>query len=798
MKTPPGAHSATVPVAGSKADASGSVSANEDFGYELPPGEDPENRLLSPFAKHLVDDQKHFWMMPRKFQVKDLKWAAPAAGMMAAVVASDSWIEKQVPSRFVYHSQEVSNYAVYSLVGLGASSFLWGRMQGDDHLAETGMLSAEAAVNSTAVSYLFKSAFERQRPGQGSQHGTFLGGGSSFPSEHAAVAWSIASVWAHEYPSALSQTFAYGLASAVTLTRVTGRQHFASDVLVGSALGWYFGRRAYRAHHDTNLGGAPWGNPLDDSLTETSHSPRNMGSPYVPIDSWVYPSFDRLIVLGYVTDAYLGLRPWTRMECTRLLQEAEERRNNLEAGDGDKIFSALAGEFHDEARRLEGESSSAASLDSIYLRTTSISGVPLRDGYHFGQTIINDQGRPFAAGFNAISGVTAHAQAGPMSFSLQGEYQHAPGAGSDPLSVLQATAAADGTLPLANATTAINRFQLLTATASLTFNGIQFSFGRQSLWLGPGESGPFLYSSNAAPMTMLRIDSVSPYEVPLLSRFLGPVRSEFFLGRLSGQTWEYSPQLFGPNLSSQPFVHGTKFSFHPTPNLEFGMGFTAQFGGTGNPFTWANFLRTFYSHRAGIARNPAKRLSEFDLAYRVPGLRNWMQVYLDSMVIDEYSPIGSTRPAINPGVYFPRLPKLHNLEVRLEGVTTDLNIPARYAPGAFYWDTRYRSGYTNDGNLIGNWSGRSGRGEQGWITYHFSPRSDLQLAYRQNSVDRSFLNGGWLQDLALRANAMLTKGFSFSSSLQYESWHFPLLLPAAQSNLTASFQLNFCPNHIKK
>jgi hypothetical protein len=739
-------------------------------------------------------------MIPRRLHTKDLKWIAPAAGMMAAVVASDSWIEKQVPSRFVNRSQTASNYAVYSLVGLGASSFFLGRMQRNDRLAETGMLTAQAAINSTALTYFLKSTFQRQRPDQGTQHGTFFAGGSSFPSEHAAVAWSVASVWAHEYPGALSQTFAYGLASAVTLTRVTGRQHFASDVLIGSALGWYFGRQAYRGHHDSELGGAPWGNPLDDVFAETSHSPRNMGSPYVPIDSWVYPAFDRLIALGYVTDAYLGLRPLTRLECARLMQEADEQGDNLGTGGpaGDRMFSALAAEFQDETRRLDGEHSTVVSLDSVYLRTTSISGVPLRDGYHFGQTIINDDGRPYAEGFNAISGITAHAQAGPLSFSLQGEYQHAPAVASDPPPVLLATAAADSTLPLGNARAEINRFQLLAGTVAVTFNGVQLSFGRDSLWLGPGDSGPFLFSNNAAPMTMLRIDSVSPYEVPLLSRLMGPVRSEFFLGRLSGQTWEYSPQLFGPQLSSQPFVHGTKFSFHPTSNLEFGMGFTAQFGGTGNPFTWGNFARTFYSHRVGIARNPAKRLSECDVTYRVPGLRNWMQIYGDFMVIDEYSPIGSTRPAINPGIYFPRLPRLHNLDVRLEGVTTDLNIPARYSPGAFYWDTRYRSGYTNDGNLIGSWIGRSGRGEQAWVTYHFSPRSDVQLAYRQNSVDGSFLKGGRLQDVALRANAMLGDSTGLSASVQYESWHFPLLLPVQQSNFTASFQLTFWPKRIKR
>jgi hypothetical protein len=806
VKTMPNPISPTIADATRNADHAGGspgngLSSSEGFGYQLSPGEDPENRLLSPFAKHLVDDQKEFWTLPGRLHRKDLEWAAPAVGLMAAVVASDSWIEKQVPSRIVDRSQKASNDAVYSLAGLAASSYLLGRIQGDDHLAETGLLSAEAAINSSAVAYLFKSALQRQRPYQGTQHGTFLAGGSSFPSEHAAVAWSIASVWAHEYPGTLSQALAYGLASAVTITRVTGKQHFASDVLVGSALGWYFARQAYRAHHDSDLGGAAWGSLGDDGPPgETSHHPANMGSPYVPIESWVYAAFERLIALGYVPDAYLGIRPWTRLECARLLQEAEEQRSHPASGDaeGDKTFSALEGEFHDEERRLDGEPGTAASVDSVYVRTTSISGTPLRDGYHFGQTIINDYGRPYAEGFSAISGITTHAQTGPLSFSLQGEYQHAPGVASDPWPVLQATAYADRTLPLPNASPEISRLRLLAGAVSVTLGGVHLSLGRESLWLGVGESGPFLFSNNAEPMNMLRIDSDSPYEVPLLSRLLGPVRSEFFLGRLSGQTWEYSPQLFGPNLSSQPFLHGTKISFHPSANLEFGMGFTAQFGGTGNPFTWGNFLRTFYSHRAGIARNPAKRLSEFDLTYRIPGLRNWMQVYADSMVIDEYSPLGSTRPAINPGLYFPRLPKLHNVEVRLEGVTTDLNIPARYSPGAFFGDTRYRSGYTNNGNLIGSWVGRSGRGQQEWMTYHFSPRSDIQLAFRQNNVDQSFLQGGRLQDIALRANTRLAEGISFSASGQYESWHFPLLSPSAKSNLTASFQLTFWPRQIKK
>jgi hypothetical protein len=364
--------------------------------------------------------------------------------------------------------------------------------------------------------------------------------------------------------------------------------------------------------------------------------------------------------------------------------------------------------------------------------------------------------------------------------------------------VLNATSTIDGTRPLQNGRGQIDRFRLLTGTIGLTLNNLRFSFGQQSLWLGPGESGPFLFSDNAEPVTTLRIAPTSPYKVPLLSRFAGPVQSEFFLARLSGQRWEYSPVLYGPDLRSQPFIHGTKLSFHPTPNLEIGAGFTAQFAGDGNPFTWRNFLRTFYSHKVGIGKNPGKRLSQFDFRYRIPGLRNWLQVYVDSMVIDEYSPLGSNRPAINPGIYLPRIPKIRKLDLRLEGTTTDLNIPASYGAGAFYWDARYRSGYTNNGNLIGSWVGRRGRGEQGWLTYRFSPRSNIQFRYRHNNVDKAFLNGGRLQDFAVRADLMLTDGVSFSGFIQHENWRFPVLSPAEQSNVTASFQLTYWPKRRKK
>jgi membrane-associated phospholipid phosphatase len=761
----------------------------------LVPGTDPDNHLMIPFIDHLVQDQRSFWLAPAHFHRQDLKWIVPFAGVTAGFVQGDSWISKQIPLGEVNRSKSFSNYATYSLIGAGAGSFLLGHIKNDDQMSEAGLLSGEAAINATAISYLLKGATQRQRPYSGS--GQFFQSGDSFPSEHAAIAWSIASVMAHEYPGTLTKFLAYGLAAGVSATRVTGQQHFPSDVIIGSALGWYFGRQVYRAHHDSDLGGASWGSVLPEKSDSDTRNPENMGSSAVPLDSWMYPAIERLIALGYIKSGYLGIRPWTRLECARMLEEAKQQIEDAgdQGGEAVRTYNDLAGELSFETGRLDGAANLGASLDSVYARTTQISGTPLRDGYHFGQTIINDYGRPYAQGFNAVGGLTAHAEAGPFSMSLQGEYQHSPAVTSDPLSVLQATAGIDSTLPLANGTSQLDRFRLLDSTVAVTFHNTQISFGQQSLWLGTSQTGPFLFSDNAQPLTMLRIDSVSPYEVPLISKLLGPMRSQFFIGRLSGQNWEFSPVLYGPNLASQPFVHGTKFSFHPTDNLEFGIGFTAQFGGPGNPVTWGNFLKTFYYHngRIGQCCNPAKRLSEFDFNYRVPGLRNWLQVYADSMVIDEYSPLGSNRPAINPGVYLSHVPKIPKLDLRIEGITNDMNVPSHFGPGAFYWDERYHSGYTNNGNLIGSWIGRRGRGEQGWLTYRFSPRSNIQFGYRHNSVDKAFLQGGTLQDFTLRTDLMLTHTLGVSGFVQRETWNFPVLSPTAQSDTTASIQLTFWP-----
>src|SRR2546430_1811764 len=99
--------------------------------------------------------------------------------------------------------------------------------------------------------------------------------------------------------------------------------------------------------------------------------PENPGSSYIPIESWVYPAFDRLIALGLISDAYTGMRPWTRLQCANFVDEAEQRAEDL-GSDADQKFnddanlmSELAAEFREETRRIDGAANVGVKLDSV-------------------------------------------------------------------------------------------------------------------------------------------------------------------------------------------------------------------------------------------------------------------------------------------------------------------------------------------------------------------------------------------------------------------------------------------------
>ena len=757
--------------------------------------------LESQFINNVVRDQKALWTSPAQIRERDLSWIVPLSFTLAGVVASDTAIQSHVPPNAgqIKAADHFSTLTTGALAGTVGFTYLWGRTTHNEKLHETGLLSAEAVADAFLAGSTIKLVTGRERPLQHDGRGQFFRSGDSFPSMHAMTAFSIASVLSREYPGRTTKLLAYGAASAVSAARIRADRHFASDVVIGGALGWYLGRQVFRSRSSDPDLTADWGTFDRNVTTEGAHASVGNASAYVPLDSWVYSGFDRLSALGLLQTGFASLRPWTRMECARLVAEAGELSADFasENSEAAQTYRALTNEFRPEIVALDTGSEPEIELDSVYSGVTAIAGPPVRDGYHFAQTIRNDFGRPYSEGFNAYTGVATRGNAGPLAFYVRAEYQHVPPA--EPLSntAKSAIAAADGlSVAPAQPASGLSRLRLLDAYVSLNIHNNQLSFGKQSLWWGPGESGPMLFSDNAEPVTMLRLDRVSPFKLPSILGVFGPARTEFFVGRLSGHQFvrNQNGQIGQPGvpLPDQPFIQGQKISFRPTPNLEFGIGRTVLFAGPGIPATLGTFWHGLVSRSASNGNNdPGDRRTAFDLSYRVPHLRDWLTVYVDSFTDDEPFPLPWTRTAWSPGIYIPKLPHANKLDFRAEGM---LSNNRGLFPGFYYFNVRYRSGYTNDGQLLGNAIGRDGTGVQLWTNYWFSPANTVRFSYRAVSVDHEFLEGGTTHDFIGSVNLALQRNLSLSASAQYERWRFPLLASRPQNNFTASLQITYSPH----
>lgn len=781
----------------------------------LPANPEPNEtqNTLRGLPMQMVHDQLRLWSSPAKARFPDSTWLVPLGGMTAALLATDSDFSRHLsnsPSTQLQY-RHISDYGVYSMMGGVGGLYFLGLISHNEHQRETGFLSGEAAINSVAIAEAFKFATQRQRPFQGNGTGPFWKGGSSFPSVHSTVAWSIAGVVAHEYPGPLMKVLSYGLATTVSVARIGAKQHFPSDVLVGAALGYLVSSQIYTHHHSPDLPGAGWEVPAIHQQRPSEWQPKFMGSPYVPLDSWIYPAMDRLTALGYVDSGISDMRPWTRLECARQIVEASDRMGGDEAeqSEGARIYRDLEREFSNEVNWLGGGNNADFHLESVYMRGTEIVGKPLTDGYHFGQTIVNDFGRPEEQGFNNVSGMSGWASAGPFTVYVRGEYQHSPSAPALPLSAREAIPIEDFShsivpppfpVPPDAPTLAVNRGRLLDTYVAMNLADWQFSYGNQSIWWGPDAGGAMMLSDNADPLRMFRINRVTPFKLPSLFGLLGPMRVEFFLGQYSGYEFMFTPAgligQYGESLHPQPIVHGERFTFKPTPNFEFGMSRTTDYGGPEYPLTWHTFLRSVFSRditNPGAANKPGSRRSGLDFSYRI---RKGVTFYADAFTEhDTISPIvGPDVAAWLGGLYLPRLPKLPKMDLRVEGVYTDPPIGGNVGSGFFYYNPTWISGFQNAGHLMGHWVGREGQGVQAWTTYWLTPRNKLQFEFRHLKVSHEFVpNGGTLADASVRADIWTHSTFSLSALVQYEAWTFPVIAPNRQTDVTSSVQLTFWP-----
>jgi hypothetical protein len=433
-----------------------------------------------------------------------------------------------------------------------------------------------------------------------------------------------------------------------------------------------------------------------------------------------------------------------------------------------------------------------------------ISGTPLRDSYHLGQTIANDYGRPYENGFNDVAGFETLAEEGRFSFYFRGEYQHAPAAAGYSLPLTEELSALDSipysgynlnqaTIPT-GPIGAQNPFRIMEATLSFHWLGHEISGGKSDEWFGPAQGGALAWSNNAENIYAFKIDRVEPLHIPYVSAILGPLRYEFHYGDLKGHT--------DPN---SPYVHSEMFSFRPTENFEFAFQRTVIFGGQGHePVTLHTFLRSFFStsDTEGVEYtkfsplDPGARFSDFSATYRLPFMRKTATFYVDSFAHDDVTPISAPRrAAFRTGLYLSHFRGLPKLDLRVEAADTDCRT-SRCQLGAFYYYEGVQTqGYTNKGFLFGDPIGREDKGGNAWLTYHLSGNESIQLEYMNQKADNDFIASGTTQNQfkASVEKRFLHDSVELNAWFQYERWKAPIYLPGARNDTATAVQVTFFP-----
>jgi membrane-associated phospholipid phosphatase len=217
----------------------------------------------------------------RFFNRRDAVVAAGFAATTVAMFPLDTRIATELQdsttqaSRFLHNAARGFNtLGDPGAIAISFSAYAIGRLAHQDRLADIGLHTTESIVFASAVTGLVKGAAGRARPYLHVHRANdfrFAGGfgsnaRSSFPSGHTTAAFAAASAvteeLAHSRPGSqwVVGPVLYGAAALVGGARMYDNKHWASDVVLGAAVGTFSGWKIVVYNH------AHPGNRLDHAL----------------------------------------------------------------------------------------------------------------------------------------------------------------------------------------------------------------------------------------------------------------------------------------------------------------------------------------------------------------------------------------------------------------------------------------------------------------------------------------------------------------------------------------------------
>lgn len=221
------------------------------WGEPVTAAELPMESLTSYWEEYL-NDTRYILTAPARWERQDWLGAGLVLGAAWALYDSDEEIRRHFQKHRDSTTESVANFAenfgdVTTLLPTLALTYGYGKYIGNEVLQRASMLSIESVVISCGFTAGMKVLTHRSRPYTGEGYNQWGGLSSSlsdkhlsFPSAHSAAAFSTATVFATIYKERDWVPYvAYGLATMTALSRIHDDKHWASDVFVGSVIGWY-------------------------------------------------------------------------------------------------------------------------------------------------------------------------------------------------------------------------------------------------------------------------------------------------------------------------------------------------------------------------------------------------------------------------------------------------------------------------------------------------------------------------------------------------------------------------------
>ena len=236
------------------ANAAASNESDGTGGYPQQSHSSGRQGLVKRSVNRILEDQKELYLTP--FKPANFKWDALELGGTGALLAYDRHIESHISHAHEMLYQNMSDAAIGGLGAALTGVWIWGIKGDHPHAKETGVLELETLVDTFLIYTPMQFLAARQRPDEGNGNGDFWKHhniNTSFPGGHAMFTFAMATVVSHEYSQTWVQTLAYLAATTVTVTRFAARDHWSSDMFIGSALGIGIGAHVFHAHCNPEL-----------------------------------------------------------------------------------------------------------------------------------------------------------------------------------------------------------------------------------------------------------------------------------------------------------------------------------------------------------------------------------------------------------------------------------------------------------------------------------------------------------------------------------------------------------------